>query len=207
MNSRTSVLMTVVAVAFLAAACGSGRTASTPPVASVPAGTTSPATSTSSRPTTPAKASPAHPLAERTFRVVSATTAVQDAAIRALEGYFDMLITAFATNRVPDQMRRYTTPRIFADAQRLVAPQVKGGYVVYGAFVFTLKVRGATANVAVINACVNQRNTRRHDATTGRAGRVNDTPHVRLDYTLNHHDVGGWVVTGYKGDNVPSCPH
>jgi hypothetical protein len=57
----------------------------------------------------------------------------------------------------------------------------------------------------VIGICVDQSRTRRHNPSTDAAGRWNDTPYVRVNYTLNRLDVG-WVVVDYSGREVASCP-
>jgi len=201
-----------VALALLAAGCGSGSEDASgtfvPGATSPPDGGGASATSTAPPAAGDAEASRTTPLAERVYRVrPEPTTAAQKAAVKALQGYLDGLVTALATNDARRSgIRGYASPDMYADAQRIVAGQVKEGYVLYGAYVFTLEPKGATANVAVINACVNQLATRRHDAASDKAGRANNTPYVQLDYTLNHRDVGGWVVTGYKGDTASSCP-
>ncbi len=205
-------LVAMVALALLAAGCrsGSGEEGGT----FVPGATSAPGDGgASGAPTTsPApgggKASRTDPLAERVFRVrPEPGTAAQKSAVKALQGYLDGLVTALATNDTKRSgIGDYTSMVMYADALRIVAGQVKEGYGLYGAYVITLEPKGATGNVAVVNACVNQRDTRRHDARTDAAGKANSTPYVQLDYTLNHRDVGGWVVISYQADTVDSCP-
>jgi hypothetical protein len=211
-RSRTltrACLALAVGLAPLVAGCGSGPTDSGDtfvPGATSPSGAQGPA-STAAPGDAGGRASRTTPLAERVFRVrPEPKTAAQKAAVMALQGYLDGLVTALATNDAQRSgIRRWSSPGIYADAQRIVAAQAKDGYVLYGAFVFTLEPKGATGTVAVVNACVNQHDTRRHDARTDRPGRANNTPYVQLDYTLNRREAG-WVVTGYKGDTVASCP-
>jgi hypothetical protein len=197
----------VLALALLAGGCGAGsgeQSGTFVPGATSPAG----AGDASGAPTTSpasggARAGRSSPLAERVFRVnPPPRTTAQRNAVKALQGY----VTALATNDAQHSgIRDYTSKSMYADAQSIVAGQVKDGYVLYGAYVITLEPKGATGEVAVVRACVNQRRTRRHDARTDAAGRPNNTPYVQLDYTVSHQDVG-WVVTGYKGDTVDSCP-
>lgn len=211
MQMRWSKAVAVLALALLAAGCGSdsgGQSGTFVPGATSPTG----AGGASGAPTTSpasggARASRSSPLAERVFRVgPEPRTTAQRNAVKALQGYMDGLVTALATNDAQHSgIRDYTSKSMYADAQSIVAGQVKDGYVLYGAYVITLQPKGATGDVAVVRACVNQRRTRRHDARTGAAGRPNNTPYVQLDYTVSHQDVG-WVVTGYKGDTVDSCP-
>jgi hypothetical protein len=212
--------VTVVAVvALLAVGCGSGAGSPAADTAAAVRTTTSsdagrlattpsvPATSAASH---AAKASRANPLAQRSFRVnPEPTTAAQRAAVSALQGYLDGLVTAFATNDLSGSgVRRYASANASAAAQRIVNDQVKAGYVLYGAYRFTVgwTPRAMGSSVAVVNVCVDQHATRRHDAKTDRAGPRNDTPFVQLRYTLNRRDVGGWVVVSYSGRNVGSCP-
>jgi hypothetical protein len=203
-----------VALALLATSCSSASTMSNSSRTIVPVRTANPdsassrpVTATSLQPATPTKASRQNPLAERKFRVQTrATTSAQRHAIRALEGYFDALVIAFATNKLPETMRRYTVPELYQDAQHLVAHQVDKGYVLYGRYTFSILIKGVRPPVAVMDVCVNQRNTRLHDAKTDKPGRLNNTPYVRVQYTLNVLAGAGWVVTGYKGSNVAACP-
>jgi hypothetical protein len=200
-----------VALALLAAGCSGSRDANS---TFVPAGTTLPgdgdagATSATATPGGSAKASRTDPLAQRAYQVdPEPRTAAQKAAVKALQGYLDGLVTALASNDVQGSgIRAYTSKDMYADAQSIVAGQAKDGYVLYGAYVFTMEPKGASAKVAVVGVCVDQHGTRRHDARTDAAGKANNTPYVQVDYTLNHLDIGGWVVTGYKGDNMASCP-
>ena len=204
-------MVAMVALATLTAGCSGSREVNS---TFVPAGTALPgegdasATSAPASPGGSAKASGTDPLAERVYRVVpEPKTAAQRAAVKALQGYLDGLVTALATNDVRRSgIRAYTSKDMYSDAQSIVAGQAREGYVLYGAYVFTMAPEGASASVAVVGVCVNQHGTRRHDARTDAAGKANNTPYVQVDYTLNHLDIGGWVVTGYKGDNVSSCP-
>jgi hypothetical protein len=215
---RAATVVAAVVVALLAVGCGLG--ASSPAADTAPpVRTTTPsdagrlATTPSIPATSPssqaAKASRANPLAQRSFRVnPEPTTAAQRAAVSALQGYLDGLVTAFATNDLSGSgVRRYAGTNAYAAAQRIVNDQLKAGYVLYGAYRFTVRwtPRAMGANVAVVNVCVDQHATRRHDAKTDRAGPRNDTPFVELDYTLNRRDVGGWVVVSYSGRKVHSC--
>jgi hypothetical protein len=130
------------------------------------------------------------------------TTRAEQAAVAAVEGYLDGLIKAFATNEVASSgVRRFTSPAMYADARRLV----KAGYVLYGAFIIMIQPRGASSRAAVVGACVDQRRTRRHNPTTDAAGRWNNTPYVRVKYDVNRLELG-WVVVGYSGRLVASCP-
>lgn len=160
--------------------------------------------------TIPAKASRRAPLAEREFRInPKPTTPAEQAALRALQGYLDGLIKAFATNDLARSgVRGFTSPAMYADAQRLVDEQVnapKGGYVLYGAYTITIQLRGASTRAAVGDVCVDQSQTRRHNPKTDAAGRRNNSPYVRITYTLNRLEAG-WVVVDYSGRDVASCP-
>lgn len=88
---------------------------------------------TSAATTIQAKASRTAPLAERAFRVhPEPATRTQQAVIRSLQTYLDAMVVGFATNSLErTDLRRRTTPDMFADARRLVAEQVKAGYVLY----------------------------------------------------------------------------
>lgn len=210
-QGATAVL---AALALLAAACSPAPSTSSASQTAVPAQTTNPGsatsapvTATSLPPAAPAKASRQNPLAERRFRLQNrATTTAQRDAIRALEGYFDALVIAFATNKVPATMRRYTVPELYRDAEHLIGDQVRHGHILYGGYTFTILIRGARPQVAVMDVCVNQRNTRLYDAKTNKPVRLNDTPYVRLQYTLTFLAGAGWVVSGYKGSKVAACP-
>jgi hypothetical protein len=200
-------LVVVAVAAILLAGCDGGPNGS---AATAEPDSTSVATTTASTPPTTItrpKASRSTPLAERVFRVdPPPATPTQHAVVDAMEGYLDGLITAFATNNVARSgVRRFTTPAMYADAQRLVAEQVKAGYILYGAYVVALRVRGASSRAAVVDACVDQSRTRRHNPTTDAAGRRNNTPYVRVNYDLNRLDYG-WVVVDYSGRLVASCP-
>jgi hypothetical protein len=206
-NRGRGWLVAAAVAAVVLAGCDGGPNGSA--ATSEPNSTTASTTTASASPTTTTRprASRSTPLAERVFRVdPKPTTATQQAIVGALEGYLDGLITAFATNNVARSgVRRFTTPAMYADAQRMVAEQVKAGYVLYGAYVVTIQVRGARSRAAVVGACIDQSRTRRHNPTTDAAGRRNNTPYVRLNYTLNRLDHG-WVVVDYSGRLVASCP-
>ena len=208
--------MAVTALALLAAGCGSGGSAkSTSTSAFVPGATdTTAATGSGAGSATPTTrpvrgtATRDDPLAARVFRVdpVARTTA-QKEAVKALEGYLDGLVTAFATNDAARSgIRRFTSDGMYQDARRLVTEQVRQGYVLYGPYTFTIDPTNAKSRVAVMDVCINQSGTRRHDARTDKAGRRNDSPYVQLAYTLNFQPGDGWVVTGYEGGKVGSCP-
>jgi hypothetical protein len=211
----TLLLAVALAIAPVLVGCGSGSGDATGPAASgptrtsdtvvgvVPTTTAGDATTT----TTSAKASRTAPLAERVFRVhPKPSTPTERAAVQALEGYLDGLITAFATNDVARSgVGRFTTPEMYADARRLIAEQVKEHYILYGGYTFTIRLRGASSRAAVIGSCVDQSRTQRHNPSTDAAGRWNNTPYVRVNYTLNRLDVG-WVVVDYSGREVASCP-
>jgi hypothetical protein len=153
------------------------------------------------------KASPTTPLAERTFRVdPKPATRIQKAVIRSLQAYLDAMVVGFATNSLEGtDLRRRTTPDMYADARRLVAEQVKAGYVLYGPYTFTMTAQSVGRRAAVVGVCINQSRTRRHDVRTDAAGRWNNEPHLRMTYTLNRLE-GGWVVAGYSGRPAASCP-
>lgn len=157
--------------------------------------------------TSGAKASRADPLAERVFRVdPEPRTATERAAVRALEGYLDGLVTAFATNDAGRSgIRRYAAPDLYEDARRLVAGQVRDGFVLYGPYTFTIEPRPSSGGVAVVGVCVNQSRTRRHDARTDAPGRRNDTPYVQLRYTVTRQE-SRWLVTAASGSTASSCP-
>jgi hypothetical protein len=211
----TLSLAVALAIALVLAGCGSGSVEATGPsvagstrtsdavAGGVPTTTVGAATTT----TTSAKASRTAPLAERVFRVdPKPATPTERAAVKALEGYLDGLIKAFATNDVARSgVGRFSTPAMYADARRLIAEQVKEHYILYGGYTFTIQLRGASGRAAVIGICVDQSRTRRHNPSTDAAGRWNDTPYVRVNYTLNRLDVG-WVVVDYSGREVASCP-
>jgi hypothetical protein len=208
MRRSTRGAVAVAALALLAAGCGSGSDGG-PAQTFVPGATTAvagdggPATpTTSARP-----ASRSNPLAQRVFKLAAQPRpGEQNAAVEAIEGYLDGLITAFATNDVASSgVRRWTSTEMYRQAQATVAGQVKGGYVLYGAYVLTIDPTDVRSNVGVLNVCIDQHATRRHDAGTDRAGARNDTPYVQLDYTLSR-DAGRWRVTSVKGGRANSCP-
>jgi hypothetical protein len=203
---RAAVVLLLLALAT--AGCGSGSE-SDPPGTFVPGATGDgdPAGAGTPTSTGGAKASRAAPLAERVFRFdPRPRTPTEQAAVRALEGYLDGLVTAFATNDLGRSgIRRFAAPDMYEDARRLVAGQAKGGFVLYGPYTFTLEPRPAGGRVAVVGVCINQSRTRRHDARTDAPGRRNDTPYVRLSYTLTRQE-SRWLVTAYSGREAASCP-
>jgi hypothetical protein len=126
--------------------------------------------------------------------------------IRSLQTYLDAMVVGFATNSLErTDLRRRTTPDMYADARRLVAEQVKAGYVLYGPYTFTIAAPSVGRKAAVVGVCINQSRTRRHDVRTDAAGWWNNEPHLRMTYTLNRLE-GGWVVAGYSGRPAASCP-
>lgn len=197
-----------LALALAAAGCGGGSEGD-PPGTFVPGATGDAATGDggATATTSGAKASRDEPLAERVFRVdPKPRTQTERAAVRALQGYLDGLVTAFATNDVGrGGLRRYAAPEVVADARRLVADQVKDRFVLYGPYTFTIEPRSASGSVAVVGVCVNQSRTRRHDARTDAPEQRNDTPYVRLSYTLTRQE-SRWLVTAYTGRQASSCP-
>ena len=197
----------VATLALLAAGCGDGS-GSGPAETFVPGATTATTGASSATPTTSDQpASRSDPLAQRLFRVTSPPEpGERTAAVEAIEGYLDGLVKAFATNDVASSgVRRWTSSEMYRQAQGTVADQVRNGYVLYGPYVFTIDAKDVRSTVGVVNVCVDQSGTRRHDARTDKAGRPNDTPFVQLDYTLSR-DAGRWLVTSVKGGKVGSCP-
>jgi hypothetical protein len=196
----------VTALALLATGCGGGSEKGASSDTFVPGGasdtTQSPTATTSAEP-----ASRSNPLGQRVFKYTAEPKAgPQKAAVQTLQDYFDGLVKAFATNDVASTgMRRLVSGDLYKQAQDTVASQVQDGYVLYGAYVFTIDPSDVQANVGVVNVCIDQHATRRHDAKTDKAGKQNDTPYVRLDYTLSHA-TGPWQVTAVKGGKVQSCP-
>jgi hypothetical protein len=196
----------VTALALLAAGCGGGSKGSASSDTFVPGGAS--ATTQSATATTSAEpASRSNTLAQRVFKYVAEPKAgPQKAAVQTLEDYFDGLVKAFATNDVGSTgMRRLVSGDLYKQAQDTVASQVQGGYVLYGAYVFTIDPSDVQANVGVIDVCIDQHATRRHDVKTDKAGKPNDTPYVQLAYTLSHA-TGPWQVSAVKGGKVQSCP-
>jgi hypothetical protein len=205
---RTRMLAVAFVVALVLAGAGCGSNSTNSAAASGPTHTgNSPATTAGTTTTTVAKASRATPLVERTFRVEpEPANHTQRAAIQALQDYLDAMVTGFATNGLErTDLGRLTSPGMYADARRLIAEQVGKGYVLYGRWRFMIQPRGASSRAAVIGVCIDQSQTRRHDAKTDDAGRRNDTPHVQLTYTLNRLETG-WVVVDDAGRAVTSCP-
>jgi hypothetical protein len=204
-----TVVAALLALAVPLAAAGCGSDKPEEPGTFVPGATSGgdPAGPGATSTTSGAKASRSDPLAERVFRVdPEPRTATERAAVRALEGYLDGLVTAFATNDVGRSgIRRYAAPDLYEDARRLVAGQVRDGFVLYGPYTFTIEPRPSSGGVAVVGVCVNQSRTRRHDARTDRPGRRNDTPYVQLRYTITRQE-SRWLVTSYSGEPANSCP-
>jgi hypothetical protein len=196
----------VAALVLLTAGCGSGSDSSSAQTF-VPGGTTAGTGASATATTSSQPASRSNPLAQRVFKLTSQPKpGLQQAAVEAIEGYLDGLVTAFATNDVASSgVRRWTSIELYRQAQSTVADQVKGGYVLYGPYVFTIDPSEVRSNVGVLNVCIDQHATRRHDAETDKAGARNDTPYVQLDYTISR-DVARWRVTAVKGDKVSSCP-
>jgi hypothetical protein len=208
-QDRGLVAVVLLVACVTLAGCGGDAAESTStsaPTATRASGSSVPST-TALTTTTAAKASRSAPLAERVFRVnPKPTMRPEQAAVRVLQGYLDGMVTAFATNDLEGSgVRRFTTPATYADARRLVAEQVAKGYVLYGPYTFTIQPQGARSRVAVATVCVDQSQTRRHDAKTDAARQRNDTPYVRLTYTLNRRE-SGWMVVAISGRDVVSCP-
>jgi hypothetical protein len=205
-RGRYLLLLALLAAGVLAG-CGGGAQESTGPSASTAtrAGGGAPSTTTPVT-TTAATASRLAPLAQRVFRInPKPTTRPEQAAVRALEGYLDAMVKAFATNDLEGSgVHRFTTPATYADARRLVAEQVAKGYVLYGPYTFTIRPQGASSRAAVAAVCVDQSRTWRHSAKTDAAQRRNDTPYVRLTYNLNRGEAG-WMVVDISGRGVASC--
>lgn len=196
----------LLALALVTAGCGSGSKPDSP--GTFAPGATAGDPGQGGAPTSTAgTAGRAAPLAQRVFRVdPEPKTTSGRAVVRALEGYLDGLVTAFATNDLGRSgLRRFAAPNMVEDAKRLVAEQAKAGNVLYGPYTFTIAPEPAAGRVAVVGVCINQSRTRLHDARTGAPKRRNDTPYVRLTYTLTRLEAG-WLVTAYSGKAVASCP-
>jgi hypothetical protein len=202
---HAAAALLALALALVAAGCGSGSKPDSPGTF-VP-GATSDAAGGGTPTSTAGTAGRAAPLAQRVFRVdPEPKTTSGRAVVRALEGYLDGLVTAFATNDLGRSgIRRFAAPNMVEDARRLVAAQAKDGNVLYGPYTFTIQPEPPAARVAVVGVCINQSRTRLHDARTGAPKRRNDTPYVRLTYTLTRLE-SGWLVTAYSGKAVASCP-
>jgi hypothetical protein len=201
-------LLVALLAACVLAGCGSSGEESTSPSVStgIPASATAVPSTTTPVATTAAKASRLAPLAERVYRISpKPTTRSEQAAVRALQGYLDAMVKAFATNDLEGSgVRRFTTPATYADARRLVVEQMAKGYVLYGPYTFIIRPQGASSRAAVAAVCVDQSRTRRHSAKTDAAQRRNDTPYVRLTYTLNQGETG-WMVVDISGQQAASC--
>jgi hypothetical protein len=205
-HARTVGAAAVAVLALLAAGCGSGSDSS-PAETFVPGATTASTDGSATATTSSQPASRSDPLAQRVFKLTSEPKpGAQQAAVEAIEGYLDGLVTAFATNDVASSgLRRWASTELYRQAQGTVADQVKGGYVLYGPYVFTIDPTDVRSRVGVLDVCVDQHATRRHDAGTDKAGARNDTPYVQLDYTVSN-DAGRWRVTAVKGGEARSCP-
>jgi hypothetical protein len=203
---RAAAAALALALPLVAAGCGSGSKPDSPGTF-VPGATSGDPGQGGTPTSTAGTASRAAPLAQREFRVdPEPRTTSGRAVVRALEGYLDGLVTAFATNDVGRSgIHRFAAPNMVEDAKRLVAEQAKDGNVLYGPYTFTIAPEPAAARVAVVGVCINQSSTRLHDARTDMPKRRNDTPYVRLTYTLTRLEAG-WLVTAYSGKAVASCP-
>jgi hypothetical protein len=208
MRRSTTLVAGVTLLALLAAGCGSGSKTESQQTfqPGAPSDTSASATPT---PTTVAAgpASRKNPLAQRVYRMASEPSSpTEKAAIETVEGYLDGLITAFATNdAASSEVRRYSSMEMYQEAKGIVADQVKNGYVLYGRYTVTIDPREVRSEVGVINVCVDQSGTRRHDAKTDKPGEPNHTPFVQLDYTVSRA-AGPWQVTASSGGRTDSCP-
>jgi hypothetical protein len=206
MRRSTTLAAGAVLLALLAAGCGSGSKSESQQTfqPGAPSDTSAGAT-----PTTVAAgpASRENPLAQRVYKLVSEPSSPKEkAAIETVEGYLDGLITAFATNDAASSgVRRYSSMEMYQEAKSIVADQVKNGYVLYGRYTVTIDPREVRSEVGVINVCVDQSRTRRHDARTDKPGQPNNTPYVQLDYTVSR-SAGPWQVTASSGGRTDSCP-
>jgi hypothetical protein len=205
MRRSTTLAAGVTLLALLAAGCTSGSKSS-PSETFVPGATSGNPDGSATATTSGQPASRSNPLAQRVFKLTSEPKSGQKGAVQTLQDYLDGLVTAFATNDATSgQIRRLASSELYQQAEDIVADQVKGGYVLYGAYVFTIDPTDVRTNVGVMNVCIDQHATRRHDASTDKVGARNDTPYVQLDYTLTR-DAGPWQVTSVKGGKVDSCP-
>jgi hypothetical protein len=208
MRGRTRLPAAVALLALLAAGCGSGTKSVTQETfqPGAPSDTSASATPT---PTTvdAGPASRENPLAQRVYKLASEPSSpAEKAAVETVEGYLDGLITAFATNDAASSgVQRYSSTEMYQQAQSIVADQVKNGYVLYGPYAVTIDPREVRSKVGVINVCVDQSATKRHDARTNKAGKLNNAPYVQLDYTVSRA-AGPWQVTASSGGEVRSCP-
>jgi hypothetical protein len=207
MRRPITAAVALAALALLASACGGGGSKGGTSDTFVPGGESATTSGSATATTSAGPASRSNPLAQRVFKYTSEPKAgPQKAAVQTLEDYFDGLVKAFATNDVGSTgIHRLVSADLYKQAQDTIAGQVQGGYVLYGPYVFTIDPSDVQANVGVVNVCIDQHATRRHDARTDKAGKLNDTPYVQLDYTLSHA-TGPWQVTSVKGGKVQSCP-
>lgn len=204
-------LAAMLGLALLSAGCSGSKDAGG---TFVPAGTSLPGQGGgSSASTTPSgsgggTASRDEPLAERVFRVQpTPKTTAQREALKVLQSYLDGVIVAFATNdAAASGMRRYATTEVYGRVQSQVAEQAKGGYVVYGPYTVTIDPSDVHPPLAVMDVCIDESGTRRHDARTDAAGKKNSSPYVQLHYSLDFQPGKGWLVTGSNGGTVTSCP-
>jgi hypothetical protein len=208
MRGSTRVATAVALLAMLGAGCGSGSE-SGPQQTFQPGATSDTLAGATPTPTT-ADAGPAsrkNPLAQRVYKLVSEpSTDAEKAVVETVEGYLDGLITAFATNDAASSgVKRYSSTEMYQQAQGIVQDQVKDGYVLYGPYTVTIEPREVHSQVGVVNVCVDQSATRRHDANTDKPGKSNNTPYVQLDYTVSRA-AGPWQVTASSGGKVASCP-
>lgn len=206
MRRRTRLPAAVALLALLAAGCGAGSKSATqetfqPGAPSDTSASVTPATADAG------PASRENPLAQRVYKLASEpSTPAAKAAVETVEGYLDGLITAFATNDAASSgVRRYSSMELYQQAQGIVADQVRNGYVLYGPYTVTIEPREVRSRVGVINVCVDQSATKRHDAKTDKAGKRNNTPYVQLDYTVSRA-AGPWQVTASSGGEVKFCP-
>jgi hypothetical protein len=208
MRRSSTLAAGAVLLALLATGCGSGSKSESQQTfePGAPSDTSAGATPA---PTTVAvgPASRKNPLAQRVYKLASEpSNPTEKAAVETVEGYLDGLITAFATNDAASSgVRRYSSMEMYQQAKGIVADQVKNGYVLYGRYAVTIDPREVRSEVGVINVCVDQSGTRRHNAKTDKPGQPNNTPYVQLDYTVSRA-AGPWQVTASSGGRTDSCP-
>lgn len=66
----------------------------------------------------------------------------------------------------------------------LSATRYAHGHVLYGGYTFTILIRGARPQVAVMDACINQRNT-------GRLPRLSNREEEKMPTARTHHEPLG----------------